>query len=336
MRHDPSPRPGLEVLAAEQLRAVRGANLGDGVGPAHDLVPDDVYRLTGAAAPRRLALDLGTAPPFRVAAGGTAGRPGALLHFDCRLTFMTPEGDMAEALVLVETDPEGRVGEVHLHPLGALVPQRDYTLVGIDTETALQAFAEAACTSFARGTRITLASGAQRRIEDLRPGERVLTRDDGAQPIRWLGQRIMRAGGAFAPVVIRAGTLHNSGDLVVSPDHRLFVYQRRDRVGAGRAELMVRARHLVNGRSVIRRPGGYVEYHQMLFDRHCIVYAEGIAAESMRLDSRTRAVLPGELDAEAADLLARHGASGHDAFEVEERLLARDDAAELLRRSSLG
>tara|TARA_B110000967_G_scaffold63843_1_gene65749 strand:+ start:73 stop:369 length:297 start_codon:yes stop_codon:yes gene_type:complete len=80
--------------------------------------------------------------------------------------------------------------------------------------------------------------------------------------------------------------------LLVSPDHRLFVYQRQDKLGAGRSEVLVKVRHLVNGDSVYRHDGGFVDYFQLLFDKHQIIYAEGIAAESLQIDPRTRAAVP--------------------------------------------
>jgi hypothetical protein len=48
---------------------------------------------------------------------------------------------------------------------------------------------------FARGTNITLASGAQIPIEDLKVGDRVLTRDAGPQQIRWIGNTTLRPSG---------------------------------------------------------------------------------------------------------------------------------------------
>ena len=57
-------------------------------------------------------------------------------------------------------------------------------------------------------------------------GDRVLTSDDGVQAIRWIGVTTLRATGALAHIVIEAGALNNEHDLVVSPDHRLFIYQR--------------------------------------------------------------------------------------------------------------
>ena len=61
------------------------------------------------------------------------------------------------------------------------------------------------------------------------------------------------------------GALHNENDLVLRPDHRLFVYQRKDHMGAGRAEVLIKARHLVDDESVTRRRGGFIDYFQAGF-----------------------------------------------------------------------
>lgn len=337
----PRPAHSVTVYRGADLRVVSGANLGDELSFADDLQPDDIYALSPRARPCRLAVQPSAgAPvhvaPFHVAPGSETGHAGAELHLDCCVIFMSGDGAMTEAIVLVETDSDGLVAQVYIMPLAPLQPRKDYALVGISAEGALARFAQAACVSFTRGTLITMASGAQRPIEDLRPGDRVLTRDDGPQDIRWIGNQVVRASGAFAPILIRAGALNNARDLLVSPDHRLFIYQRRDRLGTGRAELLVRARHLLNGESIVQQDGGFVEYYQMLFDHHQIIYAEGIAAESMLIDTRTRAALPAELSEQLAALLPRHRASDQPEIEVQEVMLQRPDAAELLRRSSVG
>ena len=179
-----------------------------------------------------------------------------------------------------------------------------------------------------------MASGAQRAIETLAIGDRVLTRDDGPQPLRWIGRTTTRAVGEMAPILITKGALNNSADLLVSPEHRLFIYQRSDALGAGRAEVLVRARHLVNETTVLRREGGFIDYFQLLFDSHQIIYAEGIAAETMLVDTRTRAALPPELAEKLAQSLPGHTNRPHLQFEVPDDLLNRPDAAELLRRAS--
>ncbi|MEK9978936.1 MAG: Hint domain-containing protein, partial [Paracoccaceae bacterium] len=142
-------------------------------------------------------------------------------------------------------------------PLSKLDAKTRYTLIGVNSEKAPEKFARTACVFFARGTRITLSIGMLKPIEELNAGDEILTRDAGVQEIRWIGQVTMRASGAFAPVLMKAGALNNVNDLVLGPEHRLFIYQRSDELGTGRSETLVRVRHLVNGNDVIRIEAGY-------------------------------------------------------------------------------
>jgi hypothetical protein len=139
----------------------------------------------------------------------------------------------------------------------------------------------------------------------------------------------------MAPILIRKGTLNNARDLLVSPEHRLMVYQRRDALGAGTPELLIPARHLVNGDSVVVQDGGFVDYFQLLFDRHHIVYAEGIAAESLFLDPVTEPALPPELLERIAGIAGSHQRRDSHGLDVPRPLLDRPDLVELLRRASL-
>ena len=130
--------------------------------------------------------------------------------------------------------------------------------------------------------------------------------------------------------MITKGALHNENDLLVSPDHRLFVYQREDKLGAGRSEVLLKVRHLVNGSTVYQRDGGFVDYFQLLFDDHQIIYAEGIAAESLLIDPRTRAAVPDQARTSGDS----HGHRPYWDYEVQEKLLANPDAVDLLRKAS--
>ena len=321
----------LPVYTARDVSVVEGANLGDPVLPADELLLDDVYGLASGAQREVMSVEPGPQNTFRIVPQSEVGRPGATLHLDCALTLMSPDGLTTESLVLVETDAKGHVADVYLLPFAELVTRTPYALVGIETQVDTCQVAQLACARFTRGTRITLASGEQRPVEDLRAGDRILTRDDGVQELRWVGSATVRAVGEFAPICIREGTLNNTADLIVSPDHRLFIYQRRDRLGAGRAELLVKARHIVNGHTVIVQDGGFVDYFQLLFDAHQIIYAEGIAAESMQVDIRTEPAIPREI---AANLKLELDEKDLDGLNVQEALLDRPDAAELLRRAS--
>jgi hypothetical protein len=329
-----TPAQSLPVYRASDFSCTDGANMGDALSFAADLMLDDVYELPFDVDPQRLSVLPSTSSQFRIAQDSTLGTVGATLHLDSALMFMSPDGQTQEALLLVEVREDGDTEEIYVLPLNAMSPVNEYRLVGIDTENARQKFAQVACVSFARGTHITMASGEQRLIEDLKTGDRILTRDDGVQEIRWIGMSTARAVGEFAPICIRAGTLNNEHDLIVSPDHRLFIYQRTDEVGAGRSELLVKARHLINGYTVTVQDGGFVDYFQLLFDSHQIIYAEGIAAESMLIDTRTKPVLPDALTNSLGDVIPGHSDLPHAGLDVNEALLDRPNAAELLRKAS--
>ncbi|MEM9636961.1 MAG: Hint domain-containing protein [Pseudomonadota bacterium] len=324
------PSQSLAVYRGRDFRVIDGANLGDGLSDMSELQPDDIYALTATARPGRVAVTMAGDGRMTIAPDTGWGCPGAALHLDCALLLMTPQGAQQEALVLVETDPQLEISATYLLPVATLSPNRTYALVSM-TRAAREVFARIGTVSFTRGTRITRADGAQTPIEALSIGDRILTRDAGPQPIRWIGQSTTRATGATAPILIKAGTLNNAQDLRVSPDHRLFVYQRTDRIGAGTTEILVTARHLVNGDTIRVQEGGFVDYFQLLFDRHHLIYAEGIAAESMLITPRTRPVIP---DTALRRLRARVPDPDDHGHTVDRAPLDRPDAAELLRRAS--
>ena len=321
----------VTVHEAGDLSVVDGANLGDALSVMDEMELGDIYELRDGARTGRLVVSMEGDRTFRVGDRSDVGRPGAALRLDCCLTLMPASGDVVELLIFAEIDDAGRVAAVHAMPLARMTPRTGYALVRAERAGARLRLAQAACVSVTRGTRITLATGAQTPVEALTPGDRVLTRDDGAQPLRWIGQSTLRATGDFAPIRIRAGTLNNTGDLVVSPETGLFFYQRDDALGAGRHEVLIRARDLVNGDSVRPEPGGHVDYVQLLFDAHQIVYAEAIAAETLPLDPRTRAALPADLMPETPG----HRPAAHLHYEIDRALLVHPDAAALLRRASL-
>lgn len=326
-----TPVQAIQVYRSDAFIVTDGANLGDDLTAYDDLFLDDVYQLEPDANLLRLMfhpLDDGS---FVIADDTELGTPGGRLVLDCTLHLMSPDGSSSDAVILVELDATNHISGLYMMPLAKMRARSDYTLVSASKEDVRRAFAETACVSFSSGTHITMSNGMQVPIEDLSVGDRVLTRDSGAQEIRWIGRSTLRAVGAFAPILIRAGALHNEGDLMVSPDHRLFVFQRSDEIGAGKRELLVKARHLVNGDSVTVQYGGFVDYHQILFDRHHIIYAEGIAAESTLISPHTRPALPDALFAEDA---ITHATSLARGFDVSQSLLSHPDTLARLRRAS--
>lgn len=118
-------------------------------------------------------------------------------------------------------------------------------------------------------------------VQDLSIGDKIETRDNGLQTIRWKGARLAPAAGALAPIAFAAGVLGNAEVLRVSPLHRILVQGWRAEMLFGEREVLVAAKHLVNGDSVYVDAGGVVEYHHILFDNHEIIYANGVPTESL-------------------------------------------------------
>ncbi|MCK0151675.1 Hint domain-containing protein [Marivita sp. S6314] len=132
---------------------------------------------------------------------------------------------------------------------------------------------------FVAGTLIRTEDG-QARVEDLRPGDMVWSMDRGLQPLRWIGQRTVAATGTFAPVRVKAGTFGDHANLMLSPQHRILVRDPLADLVFGTPEVLVAAKHLVDGRNVQSVEGGSVTYVHLLFDQHEIVMANGLATES--------------------------------------------------------
>jgi Ca2+-binding RTX toxin-like protein len=133
---------------------------------------------------------------------------------------------------------------------------------------------------FTPGARILTPQG-ERAIETLRIGDMVITRDRGPQPIRWIGSRTVAGVEKFAPISIAAHVLDGATrDLLVSPQHRLLFSGYKAELLFGSDEVLIAARHLVDGRDVVVSPQAAVTYIHMMLDCHEVVYADGAATES--------------------------------------------------------
>lgn len=168
----------------------------------------------------------------------------------------------------------------------------------------------AAIPCFTPDTLLATESGACR-AGDLVPGARLLTRDNGVQVLRWIGERTFSArdlalNPLLRPVRVRAGALGPDQplrDLIVSPSHHLLsVFQD------GQGEAMVMARDLVGMDGIEEiTPQEGVRYLQLLFDRHELILGEGVWAESFRPTPESIAALEqiarADLLAKRADLL---------------------------------
>jgi hypothetical protein len=189
---------------------------------------------------------------------------------------------------------------------------------------------------FTPGTRLATPGGA-RAIEALRPGDRVLTADNGPQPVLWAGRR--RLSGArlcalpqLRPVRIRAAALgagRPEATLVVSPQHRLLVRGPAPRALWNTPEVLVAAADLVDDRLVtVDWAAREVTYVHILLEAHQIVWANGVASESFHPAAAEGSLSTADAAAIAALIgdPAAYGAPARRPLDAAEAAILRHDA----------
>lgn len=141
---------------------------------------------------------------------------------------------------------------------------------------------------FTPGTWIDTPDGA-RLIEDLREGDTVWTKDNGAQEIQWVGSRRMSGARLFAmprlrPVRIAMGALdvkRPDQELLVSPEHRMLIGGPVARALFNAHEVLVAAKDLINGTTItVDLQVREVTYVHLLLPRHEVLRANGVETES--------------------------------------------------------
>lgn len=159
------------------------------------------------------------------------------------------------------------------------------TFANWDTVTDTVFLTDTVC--YAAGTLITTEDG-EVAIEDLRQGDNVVVMDGESRavlPIKWIGVRQVdlashKDRGQVAPVRIAKDAFAENvpnADLVVSPPHAIFVDGN-----------LIPAKMLVNDMTITRETArADVTYYHIELDRHAIVMANGLTAESY-LDTGNR------------------------------------------------
>ncbi len=115
-------------------------------------------------------------------------------------------------------------------------------------------------------------------IENIAVGDRVVTLSGEAKPVKWIGRRSYSASVVagephVAPILIKQGALAEglpSRDLYLSPCHAMYV-----------DGVLIESANLINGTSVLRcSVEDTVEYYNLEFEDHEVIFAEGAAAET--------------------------------------------------------
>ena len=130
---------------------------------------------------------------------------------------------------------------------------------------------------YVQGTLIATVNGLVA-VEDLQPGDQVLTVEGKVEPVIWLGhhtihcQRQVKAEKAY-PVCIQKDAFETNvpnRDLYLSPDHSIYI-----------DGVMIPAFCLLNGLTILQaRTEQLVTYYHVELPSHQAIYAEGLMAES--------------------------------------------------------
>jgi Hint domain len=150
------------------------------------------------------------------------------------------------------------------------------TISNLDTMVLANIGFQEAPLCFEAGTRILTASG-ERLIETLAPGDTVPTRIGGTGRVRWIGRRTIDltrypAPEAGWPIRIRAEAFapgQPARDLYLSRDHAVFV-----------DGVLIPVKLLLNGMTIAPEPRRRVSWYHVELDRHDVLLAEGLPAES--------------------------------------------------------
>lgn len=195
---------------------------------------------------------------------------------------------------------------------------------------------------FTPGTLIDTPFG-RRRVEDLREGDKLHTRDSGEQEIQWIGKRKMTGARLFAmpelrPVRIRTGAFsvdRPDQEFLVSPNHRMLVQGAVAQDLFNTDEVLVAAKDLVNGATItFDTQVKQVTYIHLMMPSHQIVTANGVQTESFHPASTALSTIP---DEDRARLLMSHGdleSDPHSYGGYARRILSGSEAAILAHQAA--
>lgn len=149
----------------------------------------------------------------------------------------------------------------------------------------------------------------QVRVTDLRVGDLVMTRDNGLQPIVWIGQRSLSAADLLRspqlrPVAIKADTFgpgQPARDIMLSPNHRLLIQSARASLLFAESEVLAAAKHMVGRDGIMRATVPEVTYVHLMCANHEVIMSDGIWTESFQPGDHS---LGGLASAQRAEILA--------------------------------
>lgn len=153
---------------------------------------------------------------------------------------------------------------------------------------APRGFGEPGVICFTPNTMVATINGL-RPVQDIRPDDVLLTKDNGPQKIVWQGHRRMTGARLFAmpelrPIRLRADALGGGipdAELLVSPEHQVVLRGQAARRLFNETEVFVQAKELVNDNTIwVDHAIREVTYIHLMFEEHQVIWANGVETES--------------------------------------------------------
>ena len=191
---------------------------------------------------------------------------------------------------------------------------------------------------FTPGTMIATPRG-EVPAETLKEGDKVLTRDNGIQEIRWAGRCDLTRGDLadaphLAPVLIKAGSLGNDlpeRDMLVSPNHRMLVANDKTALYFEEHEVLVAAKHLIGNAGIAKARTLGTSYLHFMFDRHEVVLGNGAWTESFQPGDMTLGGMGNAQRQEIFELFPElQSSKGRETYQAARKTLKKHEAAVLL------
>ncbi|WP_295533699.1 Hint domain-containing protein [uncultured Thioclava sp.] len=191
---------------------------------------------------------------------------------------------------------------------------------------------------FTPGTLIATPKG-EVPAETLKEGDKVLTRDNGIQEIRWAGRCDMTRDDLadaphLAPVLIKAGSLGNDlpeRDMLVSPNHRMLVANDKTALYFEEHEVLVAAKHLIGNAGIAKAQTLGTSYLHFMFDRHEVILGNGAWTESFQPGDMTLGGMGNSQRQEIFELFpALQTSEGRQDYQAARKTLKKHETAVLL------
>ena len=174
----------------------------------------------------------------------------------------------------------------------------------VATLSEKEAVTKPGVTGLCAGANLRTPCGA-RRVEFLRPGDLVVTRDNGLQPVRMIWTKTVTAteiaaDPSLAPIVLRpraVGPMMPQKTLSVGSAHRLLIPGWRLLDEDDKESCLVPARDIagLNDSTFIDRAPDEVTYYNVVFDEHEVFAANGLPVESFLPTTTTLQEAPKEV-----------------------------------------